>query len=162
MSQLQGIEVRRPSRRTIATGAAWAVPVIAVGAAAPAMASSPNECFPEFTVQPGSFKCCNGRVKNMKLVVQVTDVNGCLEAGSDTICVSDVSLGNNQDIGEVVFEGSQCVTEGGTFTVFLLDTDSCTVNLLVTFSINGGDAQVAELKSDNIPSGNSDGDCVPD
>ena len=42
MSQSQGIGVRL-SRRTIATGAAWAVPVIAVGAAAPAMATSPNE-----------------------------------------------------------------------------------------------------------------------
>ena len=63
MSQLQGIEVRRPSRRTIATGAAWAVPVIAVGAAAPAMAASPN-CVPEFSVVPEeSFKCCNGAIK---------------------------------------------------------------------------------------------------
>jgi hypothetical protein len=40
MSQSQGIEARRLSRRTIATGAAWAVPVIAVGAAAPLAAAS--------------------------------------------------------------------------------------------------------------------------
>ncbi len=39
MSQSQGSEVR-PSRRTIARGAAWAVPVIAVSAAAPALAAS--------------------------------------------------------------------------------------------------------------------------
>jgi len=32
--------VARPSRRTIARGAAWSVPVVAVGAAAPAMAAS--------------------------------------------------------------------------------------------------------------------------
>ena len=38
---IAGDWVRRPSRRTIATGAAWAVPVIAVAAAAPAMATSP-------------------------------------------------------------------------------------------------------------------------
>jgi hypothetical protein len=30
------------TRRQVATGAAWAVPVLAVGAAAPAMAASPN------------------------------------------------------------------------------------------------------------------------
>ena len=41
MSQSQGIEARRLSRRTIATGAAWAVPVIAVGAAAPLSSASP-------------------------------------------------------------------------------------------------------------------------
>jgi hypothetical protein len=32
----------------------------------------------------------------------------------------------------------------------------------VTFTIDGGAAQVAALKSDNIPSGNETGDCVPD
>jgi hypothetical protein len=40
MSQSQGIEGRRPSRRTIAKGAAWAVPVIAIGASAPHAAAS--------------------------------------------------------------------------------------------------------------------------
>jgi hypothetical protein len=39
MSRSQGSEVR-PTRRTIARGAAWAVPVIAIGATAPAMANS--------------------------------------------------------------------------------------------------------------------------
>lgn len=50
MSQSQGIGVRRPSRRTIASGAAWAVPVIAVGAAAPLAAASGNE--PTFELDP--------------------------------------------------------------------------------------------------------------
>ncbi len=53
MTRSQGIEVRRPSRRTVASGAAWAVPVIAVGAAAPAMAASPPDCVPVFTVDDG-------------------------------------------------------------------------------------------------------------
>ena len=79
------------------------------------MASSPNECVPEFTVAPGSFKCCNGPVKNMKLVVLVTDVLGCINSG-DAICIQNVELANGQDISEVVFEGDQCVVEGGTFT----------------------------------------------
>ncbi len=46
MSQSQGIGVR-PSRRTIAKGAAWAVPVIAVGAAAPHASASPLDCVPD-------------------------------------------------------------------------------------------------------------------
>ena len=37
------------TRRQVATGAAWAVPVIAVGAAAPAMAARPRDC-PVLTV----------------------------------------------------------------------------------------------------------------
>ncbi len=164
MSQSQGIEVRRPSRRTIATGAAWAVPVIAVGAAAPLASASVTPCVPEFETQAGSFKCCNGPVKNMKLVIKVTDVNDCISSTS-SICVTDVTLANGQDNGTVVFVpgggSSVCVVEGGTFTVYLLDTDSCTVNLLVHFSVDGGPTQVTPVKSGNIPSGNSDGDCQP-
>lgn len=52
MSQSQGIEARRLSRRTIATGAAWAVPVIAVGAAAPLSSASPPPII--ITPLPGS------------------------------------------------------------------------------------------------------------
>ena len=126
------------------------------------MAGSPNECVPEFTTVQGSFKCCNGPVKNMKLVIQVTDANGCLDEGSDTVCIEDIQLANNQDRGTLVFEGGECTVIGGTITVYLLDTDSCTVNLLVTYSLNDGESAVAPLKSDNIPAGNADGDCTPD
>ena len=161
MSQSQGIEVRRVSRRTIATGAAWAVPVITIGAAAPLVAASQN-CVPEFeVVAEGSFKCCNGQVKNMKLKIKVTDISQCLEA-SDIICIQDVSVATpNDSIGDVVFVGDQCTTEGGTVDVYLLDVSNCSVNLLVTFTINGGVAGTVPLKSGNIPSGNTDNACVP-
>ena len=42
MSEVQGNRVQRPSRRTIAKGAAWAVPVVAIGAPAMALAASGN------------------------------------------------------------------------------------------------------------------------
>jgi hypothetical protein len=165
MSQSQGIEVRRVSRRTIAAGAAWAVPVIAVGAAAPAMAAS-GECVPAFTAVEGSYKCCDGSTtikgkKNMKVVIQITDANGCLDEGSDTICIESVKLGNGQSIGSLVFVGPKCTSVGGTVTVYLLDVQSCTVNLLVDYTLNGSSVRTAALKSDNISSGNSAGDCVP-
>ena len=35
------------------------------------------------------------------------------------------------------------------------------MNLLVTYSVDGGPAQVAALKSGNIPNGNTAGDCLP-
>jgi hypothetical protein len=163
MSQSQGIEVRRPSRRTIATGAAWAVPVIAVGAAAPLAAASPT-CVPEFTVVPEeSFKCCNTAIKNMKLVVEVTDVSQCLDVDA-VVCIQSVTPSTpNVTIGQTVFEplGDRCTTEGGTFTVYLLNVSNCTVNLTITFSVDGGAAQTAQLKSGNIPNGNTIGDCIP-
>ncbi|WP_299443143.1 hypothetical protein [uncultured Phycicoccus sp.] len=48
-------EPMRPSRRAVARGAAWSVPVIAVGAAAPAMAASPTPCptLPAFSATDG-------------------------------------------------------------------------------------------------------------
>lgn len=165
MSQSQGIEVRRPSRRTIATGAAWAVPVIAVGASAPLAAASQN-CVPDFQVDlEGSFKCCDGStvdvngLKNMKLRLRVVDVNNCLTSG-DSVCVTDVALANGQPIGDIVFEGGQCTTEGGYITVYLLDVKSCTVNLLISFSVGINTGTVA-IKSGNISSGNVAGDCQP-
>ena len=162
MSQSQGIEVRRPSRRTIATGAAWAVPVIAVGASAPAFASSPNECVPEFTVVPElSLKCCNGQVKNMKIVVSVTDPNQCVGA-SESVCILDASVATpNDTIGDVVIQGSGCTTEDGEITIFLLDVSNCTVNLILTYRVGDGPTQTVPLKSGNIPSGNTDGECEP-
>ena len=160
MSQSQGIEVRRPSRRTIATGAAWAVPVIAVGAAAPHAAASNNVCTPVFEIVPeDSFKCCNGgNVKNMKVTITVTDVNNCVAAGQ-SICIVDVTLGNGQDNGTLVFvpggKDSICVAENATFTVYLQDTDSCTVNLLVSYQIGGtGPVLTTPLQSTNVPGGN--------
>ena len=51
MSHAQGPDVRRPSRRTIAAGAAWAVPVVVVGAAAPFAAASTNNP-PVFELDP--------------------------------------------------------------------------------------------------------------
>ncbi|WP_392542529.1 hypothetical protein [Oryzobacter telluris] len=106
----------------------------------------------------------------MKVIVQVSDPTGCINPTS-SICVTDVTLGNGQDNGTLVFVPSgsapgsadgPCLTENGTFTVYLLDTDSCTVNLLVHFSIDGGPVQITPLKSDNIPSGNANAEfCVP-
>ena len=159
MSQLQGIEVRRPSRRTIATGAAWAVPVIAVGAAAPAMASSPNECVPEFTIVPEeSFKCCDGgSKKNMKVTFTVTDTSGCVGENGGTVTVYTVALGTGLGTSITV---NETVVSGGQVTVFFNEIQSCPANLIVTYSVGTGGTQEAVLKSDNIPSGNDTGDCV--
>lgn len=145
------------SRRAIATGAAWAIPVIAIGAAAPAMAAS-GECVPTFEIVPEqSFKCCDGGPKkNIKCTLLVTDTNGCVAAGGGTVTVHSMALGNGQSQTAV----NETVVSGGTVTAFLKDIQSCTANLIVTFSIGTGDPQSVVLKSDNIPSGNDTGDCV--
>lgn len=54
-----------PSRRTLAKGAAWSVPVIAMSAAAPAMAASPNSCSVGTISYPRNFT--NGGVIPIRL-----------------------------------------------------------------------------------------------
>jgi len=91
MSQSQGIEVR-PTRRTIARGAAWAVPVVAVSAAAPAFASSPSNCVPIFSFSSGSCKC-PGQSSNQHwgyyLGICAEDANNCVPdpEGTNTIWI---------------------------------------------------------------------------
>lgn len=146
-----------PTRRTIAVGAAWAVPVIAVGAAVPAMAASPL-CVPNITIVPsGSFKCCDGgKDKNMKVTLLVTDANGCLASGGGSALFTRLALGNGQAEAEI----NRTVSDGGLITVFLKDIQSCGEKIDVFFQIGNRDPQSVTLSSDNIPSGNDTGDCV--
>lgn len=106
MSHVQGTEVRRPSRRTIAAGAAWAVPVIVVGAAAPAMAASPNIIFeldPDVSCKfPGQSTEWN---HGYSLAFTIT----ATEAG--VVCLTDISAPNNT-AAEV--EILQVIPGGGT------------------------------------------------
>lgn len=146
------------TRRTVAQGAAWAVPVIAIGAATPAMAASPLDCVPNFTIIPGdSFKCCDGGPdKNMKVAFQITDVNGCIASGGGALLVSRLALGN----GQAFVDLNVTVEDGGVVIGFLREIQSCTDKIKVTFQIGTRDPQTVTLSSDNIPSGNDTGDCV--
>lgn len=147
------------SRRRVVAGAAWSVPAVMVATAAPAVAAS--QCVVEFVTTQDSRKCCNGPVKNMKIVFEAVDKNNCVDATAE-ICITDVLLANGQDRGTIVFDG-QCGAIGDPLTVYLLDTDSCTVNLLVYYSIDGEDAAMpAAVQSENVPGGNVDADCCPD
>ena len=125
------------------------------------MAASPGR-EPSFTVLPqGSCKCCDGRIKNMKLRILVTDDNNCIGATSNICIESVVPKPPNATIGSTVFEGGQCTVEDGVITVYLLNVSDCTVNLLVNYRIGAGPLQQVALKSGNISSGNDTGDCIP-
>ena len=94
------------------------------------------------------------------------DVTQLPRRSTRSVCIIAVTPSTpNVTIGQTVFEGGpggRCTTEGDTFAVYLLNVSNCTVNLLITYSVDGGPAQVAALKSGNIPNGNTAGDCLPD
>ena len=126
------------------------------------MAASPPPCVPEFTVVPElSFKCCNTATKNMKLVIKITDKQNCLDSDAPVCIVGVTPSTPNVTIGEVVFEGDKCTAENGTVTVYLLDVSNCTVNLTISYTVEGGPVLTTALKSGNIPTGNTTGDCEP-
>jgi hypothetical protein len=152
-------EERTVRRRTIAKGAAWAVPVVTIGAPAPAMAVSAAPC--EFSILPGSFKCCaNGPDKTMYLNLQLGSTGSC--GGVEQVCISDVYLSNGQDITAKTIDGVDldvagpvCVTVGAQFTVLLTGVQSCAADLV--FVNEAGEARI--VKSGNIPGGD-EAECV--
>jgi len=144
------------SRRTIARGVAWSVPVIAMAAATPAYAAS-GTCEPEFEIIPGeSFKCCDGGPdKNMKVTFRVTDVNQCIENNGGNLFVSSLALGNGQAFVNV----NVTVADGGIVTAFFESIQSCAEKIVVNYQIGDRDPQKFTLSSNNIPSGNDTGQC---
>jgi len=145
------------TRRTIARGAAWSVPVIAAAVASPAYAAS-GQCEPDFQIIPGeSFKCCDGGPdKNMKVTFRITDVNDCIASGGGNLFVSKLELGNGQAFVDV----NVTVTSGGIVTAFFDSIQSCAEKIVVFYQIGTAAAQEFTLSSTNIPSGNDTGDCA--
>jgi hypothetical protein len=141
------------SRRTIAKGAAWSVPVVAVGAATPAMAAS--GCIPDVQiVMEGSYKCCSGQPKDMQLVLQFADSDTCTVPAGTRWCIDQIQLGT--DHNPIVWTGEFCGEVNGPpiGPVNICDTPNCTVNLIARIYPEGTtDYQLVAIKSDNIPSG---------
>ncbi len=127
MSLSQGSEMR-PSRRTIAKGAAWAVPVIAVAASAPAMASS-GGIIVDF--RPDLSCKYPGQSTNLswgyKLVFNVT------VSEATTFCFTDVTAPNT-DIGNVDYVSLEALESGDTATAapFCVQLLPGTNNLVAT------------------------------
>ncbi len=139
------------SRRTVAKGVAWSVPVVAVGAATPARAAS--LCIPEVEiVVEGSYKCCTGQPKAMQLVLQFTA--SCTLPPGSRWCLDQVQLGT--DHNPVVWTGEFCGEVNGLpiGPLTICDTPQCTVNLIARIYPEGTtDYQLVAIMSSNIPPG---------
>ena len=154
---MTGSEGARPSgsnRRTVVKGAAWAVPAVAVAAAAPAYAAS---CIPVITLGPTSCKCPGQSTGDpwTYFLTFCVDLTGCPPQDVQTFTISKVASksggpggtplgtpnGNPYPIQVPIVNGKGCSTE-----VKFTSTNSANF-LLISYSLNSGATQVAEVPS---------------
>jgi hypothetical protein len=154
------------TRRTIAKGAAWAVPVVGVGAATPAMAAS--QCTPDVQiVMEGSYRCCATAPLDLQLVLQFADSDTCTAPAGTRWCIDQILLGTSPN--PVVWAGRYCGEQNGlpVGPFVICDSPVCTVNLIARIYLDLGgapqpaDYQLVAIKRDNlIPGGLPQGtDC---
>ncbi len=134
------------SRRTVARGVAWSVPVVAVASAAPAFAASPG-CKPVVTFSTGSCKCPGRSTKTQNFVyflnICVTDAAGCTTtpAGKTFTVVkveSNLELMSpaQPNCGFLSLPASGTVN-GACTGVIRLESKNSSSNLSVTLMIDG-------------------------
>ena len=123
------------SRRTFTRGTAWAIPTIAVSAAAPALAASSNAT-PPVTVDIGAQSCkITGGVKRYRLAFDFTNVQ------SANVEVRIVSITVQPGSGaEVTFTGALPTpwrlvpVKGGSTVVTVSDSSSTSANGTATIT----------------------------
>ncbi|CAM3891653.1 hypothetical protein [Janibacter anophelis] len=138
-----------PSRRSVAKGAAWAVPAVAVAAAAPSLAASTTYCTgtPTFTIDvvcpPTDIDLLDGNSESLYFVV--TNTSGCtVEAGQeftlDTTNLAGVTVEglNAINAGVAVFGAdgrtgtlSQDLADGASVEIHVFPVADVDVNLAV-------------------------------
>ncbi|SDB79860.1 hypothetical protein GA0111570_101131 [Raineyella antarctica] len=133
------------SRRTLAKGAAWAVPAIAIASALPATAAS--KCA-DFTLD--SAKSCKDPGKPFGYKLYICFTNGCGGAQSNSV-VQITSIVNGS--GGTLTKGPD--QTGGTLTATFTGVGSCQLLtgygtssaqfLTITYSIDGAPAQTVTL-----------------
>jgi len=146
------METTRPTRRTIAQGAAWTVPVIAIGAAVPAMAASPPDI--EFELDPLQSckypgQSCGDFEFGYRLVFRVRStlalilfISAFTAPNGDNVTVLNVDgepgpdggiISNNDERDVAVVIGSEN-SANGTATITLTTDTGEVINRTVTIS----------------------------
>lgn len=148
---------RRPARRSVVKGAAWAVPAVVVASAAPAMALSPGctadgLCFGGAVVH----KCCDAGKKFYWVEVTFTNTSNV-----DTTVSFSFDLVTSAN-GTLHFSGGGPVPKHNTRT-FLVQSNlagNCSQGTYNSFTINFTDAN-GNSGSAVVPGGSTGGSVCP-
>lgn len=130
------------SRRTIAKGAAWAVPAIVVASPAPALAASGPPATRQFSVLSGCKLPGNSNATFKGYAFAMTASN--TTSGTVVITINSITL-NGTDLGNaLVVDLDTCTTLGGVNTVTLpANTTYTNLALVVSNSANSASGTVA-------------------
>ena len=131
MTNVRNDSTTGPARRTITKGAAWAVPVVAVGAAAPMAAASP--CVVEITFNVAASCKCPGTPSSYTLSFCAT--SRCAPAGT-VIYITDVLTTTGKSL-------SLTPTGGDPYPIAVTVNGACSESY--TFTGSGNSANYLEV-----------------
>jgi hypothetical protein len=145
-------EPRGVSRRTVAIGAAWAVPVIALATASPAYAAS---CVPTPVVSNASCKKANE--KSYKLLFTIGGSDCTANSCTGTINKITQSTGG----GLVIWPGPPSPADGTT-PIIVCNTDNMSAYVVVNATITCGTSTTTQDYTVKMPNFNSAGNTCTD
>ncbi len=125
------------SRRTVARGAAWSVPVAAVAFAAPAFAAS---CDPVISFSPDSCKCPGQSTNTEEFVyyLKFCVADACTLNPGETFVVTDVQKSNGTQLDQAPNSCFPATLPSSPQTVGAPGTPNCTTDIFRFVGVNSG------------------------
>ncbi|WP_345206195.1 hypothetical protein [Fodinibacter luteus] len=145
-------EQRRVSRRTIAKGAAWAVPAVPLAVATPAYAQS--GCVPTLRFDPGSCRCTGEGQNDKDYFVRICNTGTQCPDTDGTLYVSiRAATGQN----EKLYDTAIAVPVGGCSAVVKFQSDNSSSNLRFYYGATAAEANA--LDNPNYVTVDAPNDC---
>ena len=134
-------EQRRVSRRTIAKGAAWAVPAVPLAVATPAYAQS--GCVPTLSFDPGSCRCTGEGQNDKEYFVKICNTGTQCPDTDGTLYVS-IRANTGPEPKEKLFADAIAVPVGGCSEVVTFNSGNSSVKLRFYYGATAAEANAVD------------------
>ena len=146
---IEGKAQSRLSRRTVAKGAAWAMPAVAAVTVAPMAAASPK-CEPNLELSPDSCKCPGNGANNWDYFVKVCNDGGvtCPDADGTLHVVIRANTGAN-----VIYyppSGAIAIPVGGCSDVITFNATNSSSKLRVAYGATPEEARAEDAPYEEV------------
>ena len=129
----------RVSRRTIAKGAAWAVPIVPLAVATPANAAVSGECVPTLDFSPDSCRCTGSGKNDKDYYVRICDSGVVCPDSGEFIYVS-IRANTGSDHEEFVSGLTIKVPVGGCSDVTYFTSSNSSLNIRLYYGNTAAEA----------------------